>query len=97
MLRKIALCTAIACAVASLPLKPAEAHGYHRGGFGLLAAPFIVGAAVVGAAAAIATAPVREVAAAPVYAAPPVIYAPPPVAYAPPGYAYGYPYGYYRR
>ncbi len=79
-----------AVALTAAPLAPAEAHG--RGGlfFGLFAA----GAAVVGAAAIIATAPVRIVASAvePVYVAPPprpYAYYGQPAYYAPaPGYYY---------
>ena len=98
--------TIAAMAAAIAVPTPASAHGWggrgwHGGGrgdglfFGLLGA----GAAVVGAAAYLATAPVRIVAdaaePAPVYAAPapqPVYYAQPaPAYYAPQPVAYSYP------
>jgi len=97
-------------AAAAMTAAPASAHDHwgHRGhgGPGLLF-PLAIAGAVVGTAAAIATAPVRalaEAAAPPVYAPAPAYYAPPayyppPQAYypplqayyPPPGYAYAYP------
>jgi len=84
-----------ALALLTAPISPAAAHGRHRDG-GLLFGLFALGTAAVVGAATIATAPLRAVAAAPVYAAP----MPPPQAYyAPRAYypppAYAVPQGYY--
>jgi hypothetical protein len=77
-----------ALAVVSLPTAPALAW-HHHGGPGFW--PFAIGAAVLGAAAAIATAPFAAVA--PPY--PAYGHAPPPYAYGPPPSPYAYsPYGY---
>jgi hypothetical protein len=75
-------------AVVSLPTAPALAW-HHHGGPGFW--PFAVGAAVLGTAVAIATAPFAVVAPpAPAYG-----YGYPPPAYGPPPSPYGYaPYGY---
>jgi len=91
----IGACAAVALATA--PVAPASAHGYHHGGlvFGLAA----LGAAVVVGAATIVTAPVR-VLAAPFYApgpAYPAYYPPAPAYYTPPPSYYGPPQGYYGR
>jgi len=95
--KQIALSAALVAALATLPFSAADAH---RGrGFPLFW-PFVAGAAVVGTAAAIATAPIRAVAAAPYYYGPPPApyYAPPPAYYAPPPayYGPGYYSPYYR-
>src|SRR5271166_3008664 len=91
----IGACAAVALATA--PVAPASAHGYHHGGlvFGLAA----LGAAAVVGAATIVTAPVR-VLAAPFYApgpAYPAYYPPAPAYYTPPPSYYGPPQGYYGR
>ena len=79
---RIALSAALVASLATLPLSSADAH-YWRHGPGFW--PFFAGAAVVGTAAAIATAPLR---------APYYYYPPPPAAYYPPPYyAPGYYYG----
>jgi len=94
-----ALGLAAAATLAATPLSPASAHDHwgHRGGHGPgLFFPLAIAGAIVGTAAAIATAPVRalaDAASAPVYAAPapaPTYYAAPaPQAYyAPPAQAY---------
>jgi hypothetical protein len=77
-----------ALAVVSLPTAPALAWHHHgRPGFW----PFAVGAAVLGTAAAIVTAPLAAIA--PPY--PAYGYAPAPYAYGPPPSPYYYsPYGY---
>jgi hypothetical protein len=83
--KQITLSAALVAAIATLPFSAADAH---RGrGFPLFW-PFVAGAAVVGTAAAIATAPIRAVAAAPYYYGPPpaLYYAPPPAPYYAPGY-----------
>ncbi len=78
-----------ALAVVSLPTAPALAW-HHHGGPGFW--PFAVGAAVLGTAAAIATAPLAAVA--PPYPAYGYGYPPPP-GYGPPPSPYYYsPYGY---
>jgi hypothetical protein len=85
--KRITLSAALVAALATLPFSNADAHRW-RGG--PLFWPFVAGAAVVGTAAAIATAPLRA-AAAPYYYYPPPpapYYAPPPAYYAP-GYYYG--------
>jgi hypothetical protein len=93
--KRTAISMALVAGLAAMPLSSAFAYRHH--GFPLFW-PFVAGAAVVGTAAAIATAPVRAVVGAPGYYYPPPTpyYAPPPAYYAtPPGY-YGYGYGYYR-
>jgi len=82
---RIALSAALVAALAILPFSSADAHYWHRGP---VFWPFVAGAAVVGTAAAIATAPLR---AAPYYY-PPAPYYAPPAAYYAPGYYYGAPY-----
>jgi hypothetical protein len=85
---------ALALLVASaslVPLSEASAHRWRGGPFFLW--PFAAAAAVVGTAAAVATAPFAAVAPRSYYAPPPGYYAPPPAYYPPPpGY---YPPGYY--
>ncbi len=91
-MRRIGIVTAAvaALAVVSLPTAPALAW-HHHGGPGFW--PFAVGAAVLGTAAAIATAPLAAVA--PPYPAYGYGYPPPPYGYGPPPSPYGYsPYGY---
>jgi hypothetical protein len=97
---KFAAVALVATALAVTPVAPAEAHGWgHHDGllFGVAAA----GGAIVGAAVALATAPVRILAdaaappPAPVYAAP--VYAAPAPYYAypqPQAVVYSYPQGY---
>jgi hypothetical protein len=70
----------IACAVVVAPVTSASAHRYHHGFI------FGLGAAVVGTAAAIATAPFAAAAAITAPLRAPAYYAPPPAYYAPPGY-----------
>jgi hypothetical protein len=82
---RIALSAALVAALATLPFSNADAHRWHGGP---VFWPFVAGAAIVGTAAAIATAPLR---AAYYYGPPPAPYYPPPAAYAP-GYYYGAPY-----
>jgi hypothetical protein len=84
----LAAAAVVGLVVATAPTAPALAW-HHHGGPGFW--PFAVGAAVLGTAAAIATAPFAAVApAAPAYG-----YAPPPYAYGPPPAPYTYsPYGY---
>ncbi len=85
-----------ALALAVTPMAPASAHGWHHGGGGLIFGLAALGAAAVVGVATIVTAPVRAIAAAPVYAAPPpAYYAPPPAYYAPPPAYYAPPPGYY--
>ena len=78
-----------------IPLSSASARcwhngwGWHCGGPGLLALPFVAAGAVVAGAATIATAPIAAVAGAPYYGPRPGYY------YPPPGYYYGPPPGYY--
>ena len=82
---RIALSAALVAALATLPFSSADARPWHRGP---VFWPFLAGAAVVGTAAAIATAPFR----APYYYyPPPAPYYAPPAAYYAPGY-YGAPY-----
>ncbi len=84
---RIALSAALVAALAILPFSAADAHRWHGGP---LFWPFVAGAAVVGTAAAIATAPLRAVAAPYYYyPPPPAPYYPPPAAYYAPGYYYG--------
>ena len=87
--KQSAISAALFAALAALPFSAADAHRGH--GFPLFW-PIVAGAAVVGTAAAIATAPLRAV------AAPPYYYAPPPAPYYPPPayYAPGYYTPYYR-
>ena len=85
--KRTALSATLVAALAALPFSAAEAHWRHHG-FPLFW-PFAAGAAVVGTAAAIATAPLR---AAPYYYAPPAPYYYPPAPY----YASGYYAPYYR-
>jgi hypothetical protein len=91
---------AVALLVASaslMPLSDASARCW-RCGPGLLFLPFAVAATVVGTAAAVATAPLRAIAAPPAYYPPPAYYAPPQAYYAPPpGYYYPPPGYYYGR
>jgi len=84
--KRIALSATLVAALAALPFSTAQA--YRHRGFPLFW-PFVAGAAVVGTAAAIATAPLRAVAAAPYYYGPPPApyYYPPPAYYAPGYYA----------
>ena len=88
--------TAMALVMTALlvvPLSSASAHRYHGAPFFW---PFAAAAAVVGGAAAIATAPFAAIAASPSYNYPsPRPYYPPPAYYAPPSgyYAPGYYYG----
>jgi hypothetical protein len=86
--KRIALSTALVASIAALPLSRAEAH---RGGWPFFW-PFAAATAIVGTAAAIATAPVRAIAAAPYYYGPPPApyYAPPPAYYPPRYYNGGY-------
>src|SRR4051812_32098374 len=98
MLRnKILLSAAVAIGLAAAPWSQAEAHRHH--GFPLFW-PVVAGAAVLGPAAAVATAPFRA-AFYPgyYYGAPPAAYYPPPPAYYAPAYYNGYyaPPGYYPR
>lgn len=89
--KQMTLSAALVAALGTLPFSAADAHRDRE--FPLFW-PFVAGAAIVGTAAAIATAPVRAVAAAPYYYGPPpapYYYAPRPVYYAP-----GYYYPYYR-
>ena len=88
---RIALSAAVAAGLAALPLAGAEAHR-HRG-FPLFW-PLAAGAAVVGTAAAIATAPLRAAAYPYYYGAPPAYYPPPAAYYPPPAYYGGAPYSY---
>ena len=88
--KRIGLSVALVAALAALPLSRAEARWHH--GFPLFW-PFFAGAAVVGTAAAIATAPLRAAAYGPYYYAP-YYYAPPPAPYYPPSPYYGAPYYY---
>lgn len=88
--KRMAVSAALVLGVALLPLSRAEAHRHHHG-FPLLL-PFVAGAAVVGTAAAIATAPFRAVAPAPYY--PAYYYGPPAAPYYAPAPAYYAP-GYY--
>lgn len=94
-------------ALLTAPVSPAAAHGRHHDG-GLLFGLFALGTAAVVGAATIATAPLRAVAGAPVYAAPvpaPQAYYAPPAYYRAPAYAvppgtyaapvYAAPPGYY--
>ena len=99
----LALGLVAAAALVATPVSSASARGWHRGhgGPGLLF-PLAIAGAVVGTAAAIATAPVRalgDAAAAPVYAAPAPVYAAPPAYYAapaaPPAYYPPPPQAYY--
>lgn len=83
--KKIALSAALVASVAALPFSSANAYWRHRGPW---VWPFVAGAAVVGTAAAVATAPFRY----PYYYGTPYYAPPPPPAYYPPTY---YPY-YYR-
>ncbi len=85
---KAAACAVAAVALTMAPLSSASAH-YYRHGYGPLFGIGVLGAAVVGTAAAIATAPFALLGARPYYAAPPAYYAPPPA------YYYGPPRGYY--
>lgn len=89
--KRIALSTALVGALAAVPFSTAEAH--YRHGFPLFW-PFVAATAVVGTAAAIATAPIRAITS-PYYYGPPAAYYPPPqpAYYPPPGY-YGNPYYY---
>jgi len=82
--KRIMVACVVAIAVASAPLTPALAWRHHGGPFLL---PFAIGAAVLGTAAAIATAPFAAI------AGPPAPY--PGYAYAPAPYYYGPPPGYY--
>jgi hypothetical protein len=84
----------LAGAVASVPIHSALAWRHHHGGLFFL--PFAVAGAVVGTAAAIATAPFAALAGPPAYPAP-YGYGPAPYPYAaPPAYGPGYyPPGYY--
>src|SRR5579884_536879 len=81
--KRTALSAALIAALAAAPLTAAEAHRHH--GFPLFW-PFVAGAAVVGTAAAIATAPLRAVAYPPGYYYAPPAYYPPAPAYYGPGY-----------
>jgi hypothetical protein len=79
--KRIALSAALVAALAAEPFS--TAHAYRHRVFPLFW-PFVAGAAVVGTAAAIATAPLRAIAAAPYYGGPPApYYYPPPAYYAP--------------
>jgi hypothetical protein len=87
--KRTAISALVVAAIAAAPLSSAEAH---RHGFPLFW-PFVAGAAVVGTAAAVATAPFRAIASPYYYAPPPAYYYPPPApAYYAPGYYYGAPY-----
>jgi hypothetical protein len=83
--KRITLAAMLVAALAALPFSSAEAYWRHRGGPGFW--PFWAGAALVGTAAAVATAPLR---AWPYYYYPPApyYYAPPPAYYAPSYYPY---------
>ncbi|HLY44586.1 MAG TPA: hypothetical protein VKQ73_03330 [Stellaceae bacterium] len=85
--KRIALSVALIAALAALPLTPAQAR-WHRG-FPLFW-PFVAGAAVVGTAAAIATAPFRPFYRPYYYGPPAAYYPPPPYYYGPRPYYYGY-------
>lgn len=100
-MKRTLICAALSLSLAALPVA-ADAHGYYghggyyRGGHGgglvrALALPLIAGAAVLGAVATIATAPLYAAAPAPAYYGPQPVYgyAPPPV-YAPAPVPYGY-------
>lgn len=80
-----------AAVLIAVPAAPASARGWHHGHGGGLFFPLAVAGAVVGAAATIATAPVRilaDAAAGPAYAPAPAYAAPPPAYYAPQPQAY---------
>jgi hypothetical protein len=82
--KRVSLAAAVAAGLALAPLAGAQARGWHRGpGFW----PFWAGAAVVGTAAAVATAPLWAYPR--YYYYPPAAYYYPPPAYYAPGY---YPY-----
>jgi hypothetical protein len=86
---RILAASAVVLALTTAPMTPALAW-HHHGGPGFW--PFAVGAAVLGTAAAIATAPFAVVAPPAPY--PAYGYAPPPYAYGPPPSPYYYsPYG----
>jgi len=84
MWKRVSLGVALAAGLALAPLVGAQARGWHRGP---VFWPFWAGAAVVGTAAAVATAPLW--AAGRYYYYPPAAYYYPPPAYYAPGY---YPY-----
>jgi hypothetical protein len=88
---RIAAISLLLAGLLALPLAPAEAHWH--GPFFLW--PFAAAAAIVGTAAAVATAPLYAVGPAPYY--PPQAYGPPPQAYyaPPPAAYYAPPPGYY--
>lgn len=88
--KRIATAAAVALAMAAGPTAPALAWHHHRGGPFFL--PFAIAGAVVGTAAAIATAPLAAVAPPPA-PYPAYGYGPPPYGYygPPPGYYYGPP------
>jgi len=98
--KRITLSTLVVAAVATAPFASADAHRRRNP----LLWPFVAGAAVVGTAAAVATAPLRAVAppyyspyAYPAYSYPPGYYGyyGAPGYYAPaPAYSYGYTSGY---
>lgn len=82
--KRMALAAALIASLAALPFSSADAYWRHRGGPWFW--PFAAGAAVVGTAAAVATAPFRY----PYYYGAPAYYYPPaPAYYYPPAY---YPY-----
>lgn len=89
----VAVAAIVGFAVVSAPTAPALAWRHHHGGPWFW--PFAAGAAVLGTAAAIATAPFAAVAPPPPaygYAPPPYGYGPPPSPYyAPAPYGYGPP------
>jgi hypothetical protein len=78
--KRTALSATLVAALAAPPFSAAEAQWRHHGH--PLFWPFALGAAVVGTAAAIATAPLRV----PYYYAPPSPYYYPPAPYYAPGY-----------
>ncbi|HEX3864789.1 MAG TPA: hypothetical protein VHY35_24150 [Stellaceae bacterium] len=88
--KRIALSAGLAGALAVVPFSQAEAH---RHVFPLFW-PFVAATAVVGTAAAVATAPFRAFASPYYYRAPPPYYYRPAPAYYAPGYYYGAPYYY---
>jgi hypothetical protein len=91
---KAAACVLAAVALAAVPTGSASAHYYRHGG-GIFWGIGALGAAVVGTAAAIATAPFVALAPRPYYGAPPAYYAPPPAYYPPPQAYYAPPPAYY--
>jgi len=96
LLQRIAISALFAAGLAALPLSAAKAQYYGPPCNPFpLTWPFCLAGAVVGTAAAIATAPFRAVAGGPYYGYYGQPYYPPPAPYYPPRY-YGAPYYYGR-